>query len=61
MPSTDLEQRLLVLESTEAIRTLRCRYHELVNEDEGRRLYELFAPDATVAYGVAIAISMAGP
>ena len=47
----DLEQRLLVLESIEAIRNLRCRYHELVNEDAGPRLHELFAADATINYG----------
>lgn len=38
------------LESKEAIRTLRARYHELVNEDQGPRLHELFAPDASVVY-----------
>lgn len=38
-------------DSVEAIRALRARYHELVNEDAGQRLYELFAPDAAVAYG----------
>ena len=46
-----LKQRLERLESIEAIRTLRCRYHDLVNLDQGTRLYELFAPDATIAYG----------
>ena len=46
-----LNQRLERLESIEAIRTLRCRYHDLVNLDQGARLYELFAPDATIAYG----------
>ena len=51
MPDTSIEQRLLVLESIEAIRALRCRYHELVNEDQGKRLHELFAPDARIAYG----------
>lgn len=45
-----LTQRLDRLESMEAIRALRCRYHDLVNLDQGPRLYELFAPDATVAY-----------
>jgi hypothetical protein len=39
------------MESIEAIRALRARYHELVNEDAGNRLYELFAHDAHVAYG----------
>lgn len=43
--------RLERLESVQAIQALRARYHELVNEDQGPRLYELFAPDATVAYG----------
>ena len=45
-----LEARLDRLESIEAIRTLRNSYHRLVNEDEGQRLYELFAPDASVVY-----------
>jgi hypothetical protein len=45
-----LTQRLERLENIEAIRALRCRYHELVNLDQGPRLYELFAPDATIAY-----------
>lgn len=45
-----LVKRIDQLESREAIRTLRARYHELVNEDEGPRLYELFASDATVVY-----------
>lgn len=43
--------RLERLESIQAIQALRARYHELVNEDQGPRLHELFAPDATVAYG----------
>ncbi len=47
----DMERRLMVLESVEAIRSLRCRYHELVNQDEGPRLHELFAPDASIVYG----------
>lgn len=46
-----LTRRLQRLEDIEAIRTLRCRYHELVNLDQGHRLHELFAPDATIAYG----------
>ncbi len=46
-----LAARVDTLESVEAIRALRNRYHELVNEDAGHRLYELFAPDAVVAYG----------
>lgn len=60
-PSTDLaalhdhvralSERVELMESIEAIRALRARYHELVNEDAGNRLYELFAPDACVAYG----------
>ncbi|RYF46402.1 MAG: nuclear transport factor 2 family protein, partial [Comamonadaceae bacterium] len=45
-----LNARLDRLESIEAIRTLRNSYHRLVNEDQGQRLYELFAPDATVIY-----------
>lgn len=43
--------RLERLESVLAIQALRARYHELVNEDQGPRLYELFAPDARVTYG----------
>lgn len=45
-----LERRLDRAESIEAIRSLRARYHALINEDQGRRLYELFAPDGVVAY-----------
>lgn len=45
-----LADRLDRLESIESIRTLRNSYHRLVNEDQGQRLYELFAPDATVTY-----------
>jgi ketosteroid isomerase-like protein len=45
-----LTQRLERLENIEALRALRCRYHDLVNLDQGTRLYELFAPDATIAY-----------
>ena len=48
---TVLTERVERMESIEAIRALRARYHELVNEDAGNRLYELFAPDAYVAYG----------
>jgi hypothetical protein len=55
MSDTDTLHRLLQrverLESIEAIRTLRCRYHDLVNLDQGPRLYELFASDASIAYG----------
>jgi hypothetical protein len=51
MTEHTLAQRLMVLESIEAIRNLRCRYHELVNEDAGQRLHELFAPDASAVYG----------
>lgn len=47
----DLLQRLDRLEAIEAIRRLRNRYHELVNLDQGPRLHELFAPDATIRYG----------
>ena len=46
-----LEAHVERFESIEAIRTLRARYHELVNEDAGPRLYELFAPDAAIVYG----------
>ena len=50
-PIQALTERVERMESIEAIRALRARYHELVNEDAGHRLYELFAPDACVAYG----------
>ncbi len=46
-----LTDRVERIDSIEAIRSLRARYHELVNEDMGSRLYELFAMDASVAYG----------
>ncbi|MBB1633416.1 nuclear transport factor 2 family protein [Cupriavidus sp. UME77] len=46
-----LAARVEHLDNIEAIRALRARYHELVNEDAGNRLHELFAPDASVAYG----------
>lgn len=46
-----LTERVERMESIEAIRSLRARYHELVNEDMGNRLYELFATEASVAYG----------
>lgn len=46
-----LSRRLDRLEAIEALRALRCRYHDLVNLDQGERLHELFAPDATIAYG----------
>lgn len=47
----EIERRLDEFESIEAIRALRCRYHELVNEDQGNRLWELFSEDASVLYG----------
>lgn len=46
----ELERRLDRAESIEAIRALRSRYHELINEDQGRRLYELFTDDGAVVY-----------
>src|SRR5829696_635808 len=46
-----LTARVERLDSIEAVRALRARYHELVNEDAGPRLYELFAPEATIVYG----------
>ena len=42
--------RVQHLEDIEAIRRLRDQYHERVNEDAGDRLWELFAPDASVVY-----------
>lgn len=46
-----LTDRVERLDDIAAIQALRARYHELVNEDAGNRLYELFAPDAVVSYG----------
>lgn len=46
-----LMRRLDRLESIQAIQALRSRYHDLVNLDQGPRLFELFAPDATISYG----------
>ncbi|KQU89719.1 hypothetical protein ASC78_21305 [Variovorax sp. Root318D1] len=46
-----LQAQVERFESIEAIRALRASYHELVNEDAGPRLYELFAPDAAIVYG----------
>lgn len=45
-----LSARLDKLESREAIHSLRNAYHRLVNEDQGTRLHELFAEDASVIY-----------
>lgn len=45
-----LRCRVDELESVEAIRALRARYHTLVNEDQGPRLHELFAQDASIIY-----------
>jgi ketosteroid isomerase-like protein len=47
----NLQTQVERFDSVEAIRALRARYHELVNEDAGSRLYELFAPDAAIVYG----------
>jgi len=46
-----LARRVEQIDSIEAIRALRARYHELVNEDAGNRLHELFSPGAAVSYG----------
>lgn len=45
-----LQARIDEMESRDAIRTLRARYHVFVNEDEGQRLHELFSEDASVIY-----------
>jgi ketosteroid isomerase-like protein len=42
--------RVQRLEDIESIRRLRDQYHEWVNEDAGDRLWELFAPEASVVY-----------
>ncbi len=45
-----LLSRVQRLEDIESIRRLRDQYHEWVNEDAGDRLWELFAPEASVVY-----------
>ena len=45
-----LLSRVQSLEDIEAIRRLRDQYHERVNEDAGDRLWELFAPEASLTY-----------
>lgn len=45
-----LLSRVQRLEDVESIRRLRDQYHEWVNEDAGDRLWELFAPEASVVY-----------
>jgi ketosteroid isomerase-like protein len=42
--------RVQRIEDIESIRRLRDQYHEWVNEDAGDRLWELFAPEASVVY-----------
>lgn len=45
-----LEARLARHDDLEAIRTLRCTYHEYVNQDRVSELADLFSENATVAY-----------
>jgi len=45
-----LEIRLAEHDDREAIRTLRCTYHEYVNQDRVAELADLFAEEATVSY-----------
>ena len=46
-----LEIRLAEHDDREAIRTLRCTYHEYVNQDRVAELADLFSENATVSYG----------
>ncbi len=46
-----LEMRLAAHDDREAIRTLRCTYHEYVNQDRVAELADLFSENATVSYG----------
>jgi ketosteroid isomerase-like protein len=47
----ELEARLKRLDDIEAIRTLRMRYHYLLNERQFDRMHELYAPDALLDFG----------
>jgi hypothetical protein len=49
--SADLERRLRVLEEVEAIKRLKYRYWRFLDLKQWDDMAELFAPDATVAYG----------
>jgi ketosteroid isomerase-like protein len=46
-----LEQRLQRIEDTEAIRTLKSRYHTLVNDTEFEKVGDLFTKDAALDLG----------
>jgi len=45
-----LEARLARYDDLEEIRTLRCTYHEYVNQDPVSELADLFSQNATVIY-----------
>jgi ketosteroid isomerase-like protein len=47
---SSLEMRLAKQEDLEAIRVLRCTYHEYVNQDRVTELADLFSDNATVSY-----------
>ncbi|MBW8815338.1 MAG: nuclear transport factor 2 family protein [Caulobacterales bacterium] len=46
-----LEVRMARQDDLEAIRTLRCTYHDYVNQDRAAELADLFSENATVIYG----------
>jgi ketosteroid isomerase-like protein len=46
----ELLDRVQKLEAVEEIRTLRCRFHRYVNDDEWGRIGELFTEDAYLDY-----------
>ena len=46
-----LEARMKRLEDIEAIRTLRMRYHYLLNERQFGQMHELYTPDGVLDYG----------
>ena len=47
----DLEQRITIIEDTEAIKRLKYRYWRYLDLKEWDELASLFAPDASVNYG----------
>lgn len=47
----DIEARLQAAEDREAIRTLRCRYHECINEGQLAAIPDLFAADGVLDFG----------
>lgn len=47
----DIEARLQAVEDREAIRTLRCRYHECINEAQLDAIPGLFTQDGVLDFG----------